>query len=129
VLFSFIVGTFSAGPIGVAGSPDTLLATQFCDPQLLSIDCLGIPTPLTTIPGFPSGQCLERYMSVAPAVSVNAGFNPRDIFITQGIQIFKFPPPAGPLVSFYHPPELRQRSHRDYVRPRGHIWEQHDFIV
>ena len=100
VLFSFIVGTFSAGPIGVAGSPDTLLATQFCDPELLSIDCLGIPTPLTTIPGFPSGQCLERYMSVAPAVSVNAGFNPRDIFITQGNQIFKFTPPAGPLVSF-----------------------------
>src|SRR6266853_3617002 len=100
VLFSFIVGTFSAGPIGVAGSPDTLLATQFCDPELLSIDCLGIPTPLTTIPGFPSGQCLERYMSVAPAVSVNAGFNPRDVYITQGNQIFKFTPPAGPLVSF-----------------------------
>src|SRR6266478_2164760 len=100
VLFSFIVGTFSAGPIGVAGSPDTLLATQFCDPQLLSIDCLGIPTPLTTIPGFPSGQCLERYMAVAPAVSVNAGFAPRDIFITQGNQIFKFTPPLGPLMPF-----------------------------
>src|SRR5438105_6894644 len=39
-------------------------------------------------------------MSVPPAVSVNAGFNPRDIFITQGNQIFKFTPPAGPLVSF-----------------------------
>ena len=37
VLFSFIVGTFNAGPIGVAGSPDALFATQFCDPQLLSI--------------------------------------------------------------------------------------------
>jgi cell division septation protein DedD len=99
-LFSFIVGTFNAGPIGVAGSPDTLLATQFCDPQLLSIDCLGIPTPLTTIPGFPSGQCLERYMSVAPLASAPAGFTPRDIFITQGTQIFKFTPPAGPLVPF-----------------------------
>src|SRR6266478_2483476 len=101
VLFSFIVGTFSAGPIGVAGSPDSLFATQFCDPQLLSIDCVtGLPTPVTTIPGFPSAQCLERYMSVSPAVSVNAGFAPRDVYITQGNEIFKFTPPAGPLVSF-----------------------------
>ena len=101
VLFSFIVGTFSAGPIGVAGSPDTLLATQFCDPQLLSIDCItGLPSPITTIPGFPSGQCLERYMAVAPVQSVNAGFAPRDVFITQGNEIFKFTQPAGPLVSF-----------------------------
>ncbi len=101
VLFSFIVGTFNAGPIGVAGSPDALFATQFCDPQLLSIDCVtGLPSPVTTIPGFPSGQCLERYMTVAPLVSANAGFTPRDVFITQGNEIFKFTPPAGPLVSF-----------------------------
>src|SRR5207237_10238178 len=100
VFFSFIVGTFSAGPIGVAGSPHTLLATQFCDPQLLSIDCItGLPSPITTIPGFPSGPCLERYMSVAPAASVNAGCNPRDTFITRGNQILKFTPTAGPLVS------------------------------
>jgi hypothetical protein len=100
VLFSFIVGTQNAGPIGVAATPDTLLATQFCDPELLSVDCLGIPTPLTTIPGYPSGQCLERYMAVAPLVSANAGFTPRDIFITQGNQIFQFRPPLGPLMPF-----------------------------
>ena len=101
VFFSFIVGTFSAGPIGVAGSPDTLFATQFCDPQLLSIDCVtGLPSPIATIPGFPSGQCLERYMAVSPVQSVNAGFAPRDVFITQGNEIFKFTQPAGPLVSF-----------------------------
>ena len=101
VLFSFITGTFSAGPIGVAGSADTLLATQYCDPQILSIDCItGLPSPIATVPGFPSGQCLERYMAVAPAVSANAGFAPRDIFVTQGNQIFKFSPPAGPLVPF-----------------------------
>src|SRR5438132_9787464 len=101
VLFSFITGTFSAGPIGVAGSADTLLATQYCDPQILSIDCVtGLPSPLATVPGYPSGQCLERYLAVAPAVSATAGFAPRDIFITQGNQIFQFSPPAGPLVSF-----------------------------
>src|SRR5437588_10751729 len=101
VLFSFITGTFSAGPIGVAGSADTLLATQYCDPQLLSIDCItGLPSPIATVPGFPSGQCLERYMSVAPAVSVNAGFNPRDIFISKGNQIFIFTHPEGPLDHF-----------------------------
>jgi len=101
VFFSFIVGTFSAGPIGVAGSPDALFATQFCDPQLLSIDCVtGLPSPIATIPGFPSGQCLERYMAVAPLVSATAGFTPRDVFITQGNEIFKFTQPAGPLVSF-----------------------------
>src|SRR5437868_1664075 len=101
VFFSFIVGTFSAGPIGVAGSPDALFATQFCDPQLLSIDCVtGLPSPIATIPGFPSGQCLERYMAVAPLVSPTAGFTPRDVFITQVNEIFKFTQPAGPLVSF-----------------------------
>ncbi len=101
VFFSFIVGTFSAGPIGVAGSPDTLFATQFCDPQLLSIDCVtGLPSPIATIPGFPSGQCMERYMIVAPLVSATAGFTPRDVFVTQGNDIFKFTQPAGPLVSF-----------------------------
>jgi hypothetical protein len=100
VLFSFIVGTFSAGPIGVAASSTDLFATQFCDPELLSINCVGIPTPLTTIPGFPSGQCLERYMAVAPLQSANAGFAPRDIFITQGNQIFQFRPPLGPLMPF-----------------------------
>src|SRR5437879_11350931 len=104
VLFSFITGTFSAGPIGVAGSADTLLATQYCDPQLLSIDCItGLPSPIATVPGFPSGQCLERYMSVAPAVSVNADFNPRDILLTQGNQTFKFTPPTAPLRSFTTP--------------------------
>jgi hypothetical protein len=101
VFFSFIVGTFSAGPIGVAGSADTLLATQYCDPQLLTIDCItGLPSPIATIPGFPSGQCLERYMAVAPIQSANAGFAPRDVFITQGNQIFKFTPPVGPIAPF-----------------------------
>src|SRR5437879_7848991 len=101
VVFSFIRRPYSAGPIGVAGSADTLLATQYCDPQILSIDCItGLPSPIATVPGFPSGQCLERYMAVAPAVSANAGFAPRDIFVTQGNQIFKFSPPAGPLVPF-----------------------------
>ncbi len=100
VFFSFLVGTFSAGPIGVAGSPDGLFVTQFCDPELLSLNCSGIPTPITTIPGFPSGQCLERYMAVAPTVSAIAGFAPRDIFITQGNQIFKFTQPAGPIMPF-----------------------------
>ena len=100
VFFSFLVGTFSAGPIGVAAQPDGLFVTQFCDPELLSLNCSGIPTPIATIPGFPSGQCLERYMAVAPIQSATAGFTPRDIFITQGNQIFKFSPPAGPIVPF-----------------------------
>jgi hypothetical protein len=101
VLFSFIVGSFSAGPIAVAGSPDSLFATQFCDPELLSLDCVtGFPSPITTIPGFPSEQCLERYMTVAPIQSVNAGFAPRDIYITQGNEIYKFVPPAGPITLF-----------------------------
>jgi hypothetical protein len=98
--FSFIVGSQSAGPISVAASIDSLFATQFCDPELLSISCTGIPTPITTIPGFPSGQCLERYMAVSPAVSANAGFAPRDVYITQGNQIFQFRPPAGPILPF-----------------------------
>ena len=41
------------------------------------------------IPG-PVGPCVEKYLAVAPIQSVAAGFTPRDVFITQGQDIFKF---------------------------------------
>src|SRR5437763_14798483 len=89
VFFSFIVGTLSAGPIGVAGSPDTLFANQFCDPQLLSIDCItGLPSPKTKIQRFRSGLCVERYIAVAPPVSASADFSPYEISNTQGSKYY-----------------------------------------
>ena len=43
---------------------------------------------MATIPG--SGCPVEKYMAVAPIQSTAAGFTPRDVFITQGDDIFKF---------------------------------------
>ena len=100
IFFTPVIGPFGDGPIGVAASPTDLFATQYCSGDLKTIDCLGNVTVLTTIPGIPFGQCAERYMSVAPFESVNAGFTPRDVFISQGSNIFQFRPPVGPLTPF-----------------------------
>ena len=66
-----------------------MFATQQCTQNLSTIDCNGIVSTVATIPG--SG-CLrmERYLAIAPIQSAAAGFTPRDIFITQGHDIFKF---------------------------------------
>ena len=76
------------GPNGVAAIPGAVYATQQCSQNLSLIDCNGIATTVATIPG--SGCPVERYMAVAPIQSAAAGFTPRDIFITQGADIFKF---------------------------------------
>ena len=38
----------------------------------------------------PFGTPVEKYLAVAPIQSTAAGFTPRDVFITQGTDIFKF---------------------------------------
>src|SRR6059058_1380289 len=77
----------NGGPIGVAASKTDVVATQYCSQKIVKIDCLGSVMNLATIPG--GGTCSEKYMTIAPAQSANAGFTPRDIFVTQGNQIFK----------------------------------------
>ncbi len=73
-------------PIGVAASTTDVFATEYCSQNIDKIDCLGNVSKLATIPG-PSG-CAEKYMTIAPAESANAGFTPRDIFITSGPNIY-----------------------------------------
>ncbi|PYI46202.1 MAG: hypothetical protein DMF10_09865, partial [Verrucomicrobia bacterium] len=77
----------NGGPIGVAASKTDVVATQYCSQKIDKIDCFGNVTVLATIPG--GGTCSEKYMTIAPAQSADAGFTPRDIFVTQGNQIFK----------------------------------------
>ena len=80
-------------PIGVAASTTDVFATEYCSQNIDTIDCLGNVLKLATIPG--SG-CSEKYMTIAPAQSANAGFTPRDIFIATGPNIYQLRPPNSP---------------------------------
>src|SRR6266446_7990767 len=80
-------------PIGVAASKTDVFATEYCSQNIDTIDCLGNVSPLATIPG--SG-CGEKYLTIAPAQSANAGFTPRDIFIASGLNIYRLRPPNAP---------------------------------
>jgi hypothetical protein len=81
-------------PIGVAAAPDLLLVTENCSQNIDTIDCSGNVSTLATIPG--AGGCAEKYLAIAPSQSANAGFTPRDIFVTQGAEIYKI---SGGVVS------------------------------
>jgi MBG domain (YGX type) len=85
----------NGGPVGVAAAPDLLLATEYCSQNLDTIDCAGNVTTLATIPGT-VGQCLEKLLTIAPSQSTNAGFTPRDIFVTEGGEVYKI---SGGVVS------------------------------
>src|SRR5436305_7033761 len=74
-------------PIGVAASGTDLIVTEYCGHNVDTIDCQGNVTLLGTLPGF--SDCREDYVSIAPSQSVNAGFTPRDIFVTQGRGVYK----------------------------------------
>src|ERR1700751_1245915 len=75
----------ASGPIGEAASQTDLYATDYCTAtgvalrNINSIACDGSPTFLTAVPTTPG--CEEMYMAIAPSVSANAGFTPRDVFI------------------------------------------------
>src|SRR5262249_22563563 len=85
------------GPIGVAAAPTDLItpthrtATNVPLMNVNSIGCDGSVTLLTQIPSIPG--CYERYVAIAPLVSANAGFTPRDFFITSGPTIYQLRPP------------------------------------
>ena len=74
-------------PTGVAAAPDLLLVSEYCTENIHTIDCHGTATVFATFPGF--GSCREKYMAIAPSQSANAGFTPRDVFVTEGALIFK----------------------------------------
>jgi hypothetical protein len=85
---------------GVAAGPADLLVTEFCTQNLDTVDCQGNFSLLATIPGPPPvGPCQEKYLAMAPSQSAAAGFTPRDVFVTQGAEVYKATPP-GPLALF-----------------------------
>ena len=83
-------------PIGVAASKTDLIVSEYTTQNIDTIDCLGNVSFLAAIPGVANGG-KEKYLTIAPAQSANAGFTPRDIFVTQGNQVFKVS--AGPPVT------------------------------
>src|SRR5436190_23227586 len=90
VLYAANPAPFAAGipfPTGVAASPDLLLVSEFCSENIDTVACDGTHTLFATLPGF--GSCREKYMTFAPSQSAAAGFTPRDIFVTEGPQVFK----------------------------------------
>ena len=75
-------------PTGVAASPDMLLVSEYCSENIDQYDCAtGNVTLFAQTPGF--GSCREKYMTIAPSQSANAGFTPRDVFVTEGALVFK----------------------------------------
>ncbi len=85
-------------PIGLGATPTDLFMTHFCNQDLSTVDCNGNVIFVATIPGIPPPTCLERYVAIAPLVSMNAGFAPRDIFVTQGNEIWQVRPPNAPVL-------------------------------
>src|SRR6266481_2948410 len=74
-------------PTGVAAAPDLLLVTEYCSANIDSLDCNGNASFFAVLPGF--GSCREKYIAIAPSLSAGAGFTPRDVFATEGANIFK----------------------------------------
>src|SRR4029077_742698 len=92
---------FSSGvpfPTGVAAAPDLLLVSEYCTGNIDTLDCNGNVSLFATIPQ-PPNNCFEKYMAMAPSQSAAAGFTPRDVFVTQGAEVYKATPP-GPLALF-----------------------------
>jgi hypothetical protein len=81
---------FTAGvpfPTGVAAAPDLLLVSEYCSENIDKVNCDGSVSLFATLPG--NGACREKYLTIAPSISANAGFTPRDVFTTEGALIFK----------------------------------------
>ena len=73
---------------------------------LVGVDCMGNFSTLGMIP-FGIRPCMERYMAIAPAQSANAGFTPRDLFIAEGENIYKF---SGGAITFFAHLDLNFRA-------------------
>ena len=111
--------------------PRLILRDPMVQPKFqCRIDCHGHVTVVATDSGLGNQQCIEKYLAIAPRQSVmrTGRVHPADVFITEGQNIYKYSsrevssrPLRGrvPLLG----PQL------DYVRPCGHIWQQHDRSV
>ena len=78
----------SAGSVvGVAATQTDLLVTEYCTQAVDTVDCSGKVSLFAMLPG--DAGCTEKYLTIAPAQSANAGFTPRDVFVTQGALVYK----------------------------------------
>src|SRR5436190_3515124 len=84
-------------PIGVAASTTDLFVTEYETQNIDTIDCLGNVSVLTMIPVVVTPGH-ENYIAIAPTQSMAAGFTPRDIFVTQGANIYKI---SGGVINFF----------------------------
>ena len=85
---------FKASPIFPDGQ---FYVTQYENGQIQMVDCLGMGSFFTTIV---SSGLVEKYMTIAPAESAAAGFNPGDLFVTRNQTVLKLTPPANVFMPF-----------------------------
>src|SRR6266571_4605036 len=81
---------------GVAASRTNLLVSEYCTDNIDTVACDGTVSLFATIPGF--GSCREKYMAIAPSQSAAAGFTPRDVFVTEGSNVYKI---TGGIVTLF----------------------------
>jgi Predicted solute binding protein len=76
---------------GVAVSKTEMFVTGYAPPNvdIYTLNCAGISTL------YQASAPSEKYIAIAPAQSVNAGFTPRDVFITYGPFIYSATPPGS----------------------------------
>src|SRR6476659_5200094 len=79
-------------PISPAVTQTQFFVSQYENGQIDTVDCLGIGSFFSTIVSTGLG---EKYMAIAPAESVAAGFNPGDLFVTRNQQVLKTTPPLN----------------------------------
>ena len=84
----------------MAAAPADLIATEYCSftgfTNIVKIDSVGGFATIAQIPTPNGGGCEELYVTIAPNQSANAGFSPRDYFITAGPNIWQLRPPNPP---------------------------------
>src|SRR2546423_7394423 len=91
--------TFSTGvtnSVGIAAAPGTFVVTEYSTQNINKLDCFGTLSFLAAIPNPPMGGA-EKYVAFAPTMSANAGFTVRDLFVTQGTEVYKVAGGSGTL--------------------------------
>src|SRR5437867_10687796 len=88
-------------PTSAAAARDLLLVSEYCSENIRKVDCNGFATLFATLPGF--GSCQEKYMAIAPSQSgpPNNTFTPRDVFVTEGPNVYKI---TGGIVTLFAGP-------------------------
>ncbi len=84
----------------MAAAPADLIATEYCSftgfTNIDKVDCFGGFAPIAQIPTPGGGGCQELYLTIAPTQAANAGFTPRDYFVTSGPNIWQIRLPNPP---------------------------------